>query len=161
MVIIIEKYKVLIDDEDYNKIKVYKWYINKDKKNNRYTVRATLYKKLSKYNYKHKSIYIHSLIMNAKKGEVVDHKNHNTLDNRKCNLRICTNQQNIFNQKLNKRNTSGYKGVSFNKSAKKWKAKVCYNYKDYYLGLFSNILDAKKAYEIKAKELFKEFYNPI
>ncbi len=144
-------YDVLIDDEDFDKIKNYKWNISYDKKRNRYDVRATIPKSNKK------KILLHRLIMNAQKGKQVDHQYHKTLDNRKQNLRICTNQQNSFNRKKHKDSKSKYKGVTWHKKAKKWQASIAFNYKRIHLGLFENIEDAKKIYNKKAKELFGEF----
>ena len=102
-------------------------------------------------------------ILNTPKGKHTDHINHDTLDNRKCNLRICTVAQNSFNRKLSVRNTSGYKGVSWNKELKKWYASIKFQYKSYSLGLFSNKIDATIAYNMAAKKYFGEFayINPL
>ena len=59
----------------------------------------------------------------------VDHINHNKYDNRKQELRICTNQQNCMNRKIQCNNTSGTPGVNYNKELKKWIARICYNKK--------------------------------
>ena len=90
-------------------------------------------------------------------GMEVDHINGNSLDNRKSNLRICTHKENVRNQKLSAANTSGYRGVSWNKASKKWEAYIKVNQKRIYLGKFVDILDAARAYAKKAKECFGEF----
>ncbi|MDM8534724.1 HNH endonuclease [Clostridiaceae bacterium HSG29] len=135
------------DLEDYGKIKDFAWYYNKKTGNGFYMENK----------YKCNSISLHRLIINAKKGEYVDHINRNTLDNRKENLRVCTNQQNGFNCTLKKNNTSGVSGVSWDKSRNKWSASIKYNYKNIYLGRFDNKRDAIIARLKKEKELFKEF----
>jgi hypothetical protein len=142
-------FEVLIDDEDYKKIKDYTWGIDYQKKHNRYIVRSTSPKK----------ILMHRLILNVKRGIQVDHIRHKTLDNRKCELRLCSNQQNSFNQKIRKNNTSGYKGVSFSSRDNKWRSYIVYNSKQIFLGHFNNKKNAAKAYNKKAKELFGEFAN--
>jgi hypothetical protein len=100
-------------------------------------------------------------IMNCPKGMVVDHINGNRLDNRKSNLRICTQFQNTKNRFKSRSNKSGYKGVSFFKAKyplkKPWVAEIVYNYKRISLGYFYTKEDAAKAYNKKAIELFGEF----
>ena len=95
---------------------------------------------------------MHRFIMNAPQASHVDHKNHDTLDNRRGNLRICSNQQNRFNISKNKSNTSGYKGVS--RHGNKWRACISLNYKQMHLGSFDTKELAAKAYNAKAIELF-------
>jgi hypothetical protein len=85
----------------------------------------------------------------------VDHANHRTLDNRKCNLRLATNSQNQANGSLRKNNTSGYKGVS--RFRDKWKAMIMVNRQARYIGVYGTPQEASAAYEAKAKELFGEF----
>jgi hypothetical protein len=103
---------------------------------------------------------MHRYIMKVPKGLVCDHINHNGLDNRKSNLRICTRQQNTYNQRSQKGGSSKYKGVDWNKRQKKWRARIYYKRKFYYLGYFDNEVDAAKSYDKKAKEFFKEFACP-
>lgn len=89
--------------------------------------------------------------------EKVDHINHDPLDNRRSNLRLATNSQNLFNRPMRKGNTSGYKGVTFHRSTGKWRARVGYKNKQIYLGLFNTPEEAYKAYCNKAIELFGDF----
>ena len=86
----------------------------------------------------------------------IDHINGNGLDYRKCNLRVCTHQQNLQNQRIQK-GVSKFKGVCWHKASQKWMAKIKHNYKTIYLGVFNNEIDAAKSYNKKAKELFGEF----
>jgi len=87
--------KVLIDDEDYGKIKNYTWCLSFDPTINGFYVTA-----LTPFvNKKRKSLKIYRIIMDEPKGKKVDHIDGNTLDNRKTNLRICTNRQNCRNRK--------------------------------------------------------------
>ena len=88
----------------------------------------------------------------------VDHKDGNGLDNQKENLRICTQSQNLGNRGIMKSNTSGVKGVHWDKNAKKWRARLGMNGKRKCLGLFSNIDEAKNVYIKAAKEFFGEYY---
>lgn len=97
-------------------------------------------------------------ILNAKPGVYVDHHNHNTLDNRRQNLRVCSSSQNVANSlKTKNKTTSKYKGISWNKLAKKWHAYIMQNYRRIHIGLFTSEVQAAKAYDTKARELFGEF----
>lgn len=89
--------------------------------------------------------------------KIVDHLNRNPCDNRKCNLRVCTAQQNSMNRKPKKGGSSIYKGVYFDRRCNKWLAKIALNTKPTYIGLFSDEIEAAKAYDKKAKQLFGEF----
>lgn len=88
----------------------------------------------------------------------VDHKNRDTLDNTKDNLRLCTKSQNAMNSKIPSDNTSGYKGVSWKKDKRKWKAYLTVNKKQIHLGYFSAIEDAAKARINGARLAFGEFF---
>ena len=68
----------------------------------------------------------------------IDHINGNRLDNRICNLRLASNQENSFNTKIKKNNTSGCTGVTWSQNAKKWMAQIVVNNKTIYLGIFKD-----------------------
>lgn len=99
------------------------------------------------------------IIMDCPKNKVVDHINHDTLDNRKSNLRIVTHQQNMFNSSVNKNNTSGVKGVYYNKANQKWKAIIGFNNEKINLGYYNNFKDAVKAREKAEIKYHGEFRN--
>jgi flagellar basal body rod protein FlgC len=103
---------------------------------------------------------MHRLIMNTPDGMDTDHINSNGLDNRRQNLRICTHAENLANRKKQISNTSGYKGVSWDKSCKKWAANIsiCGKYKK--LGRFTDLVEAARAYDAAAKEVYGEFAKP-
>lgn len=90
-------------------------------------------------------------------GEQVDHINRDGLDNRRANLRIATSVQNHGNTRLNKANKSGYKGVSWQKSANKWVAGIKMNRKRIHLGCFDDPAKAHEAYMAAARAYFGEF----
>ena len=136
-----------IDDDDYEKINKWKWRTNEYG----YAFRT------AKRNGKKQILFLHREILGLKKGDgkIIDHKNRNTLDNRKCNLRICNRSQNRMNSKA--KSIIGYKGVSWHVSSKKWLARIEKNKTSIRIGMFNNPKDAAKAYDEKAIEFFGEF----
>lgn len=140
----------LIDDEDHPLIlKFKKWYLNRSGKK-RY---ANAY--IPKVDYS--IILMHRLIMKAKDGEYIDHINGNGLDNRKKNLRFCTQAQNIINSRKRKGCTSKYKGVDYMKSRNKWRARIAVNKIRIKLGEFKNEADAAMAYDNAALKYYGKF----
>lgn len=99
--------------------------------------------------------FLHREIMNAPKGISVDHINHNPLDNRKENLRFCTNQENMRNRLKNKTTKSGYKGVYLNK--KRWQAGITIDKQFINLGVYETKEEAALAYNEAAQEHFGPF----
>ncbi len=85
------------------------------------------------------------------KGKCIDHKDNNALNNNPDNLRESTKGQNNLNTKLRKTNTSGYKGVSWHKTCRKWQVRIKVNGKEHYFGYFVNKEDAIKV-AIKARK---------
>jgi len=144
----------LVDDEDYIKILKYKWHVYPSRITNSFYIRTD-----SRNNDKHETILLHRLIMNAPKNLKVDHINHNTLDNRKCNLRICTHSENQRNQKIRKGLSSKYKGVHIKKGETKYTAQIKVNGKQIGLGKYINERDAAIAYNEAAIKYHKEFAN--
>lgn len=135
-----ERARALIDLDDVEKIKQYKWC---------YSIGYVGCDELK--------IRLHRFIMNSDKDAVVDHINGNKLDNRKCNLRICSQQQNTMNTCMHSNNTSGYKGVTWDKNRNKWIAQITVNYKNIHLGRYENIEDAIKARKEAEVKYFGEY----
>lgn len=105
----------------------------------------------------HRQILERVLNIELNRRDRVDHINHNTLDNRRCNLRLATPAQNGQNMRLAKNNTSGYKGVFWDRATNKWRAKIHFNGKCLCLGTYQETIDAAKAYNKAAVEYFGEF----
>ncbi len=95
-------------------------------------------------------------IMGTPKGLIAEHKNHNTLDNRRRNLRNATRAQNMWNRKKTC-GSSKYKGVYFRPPYKKWRAAIYFNNKRISVGYFAKEEDAARAYNKRAKQLFGKF----
>ena len=104
-------------------------------------------------------IRLHRLIMDCPDDMIVDHINHNRLDNRKCNLRICTQHQNSMNQNKRSNNTSGYTGVLWDKAKNKWMARIKVNYKQIFLGYYDTLEEAIKARKQAEIKYFGEYRN--
>jgi flagellar basal body rod protein FlgF len=95
--------------------------------------------------------------MKAKEDEIVDHINNDKYDNRRCSLRIASAALNNHNRTKSKKASSKYFGVSI--KGNKWASVITCNGEKYYLGIFENQIDAAKAYNEKATELYGENAN--
>jgi hypothetical protein len=137
----------IVDDEDFEFLSQYRWHY-------------THYGYAARRDYSKGGngviIYMHKLLL---KGKSIDHINNQKLDNRKINLRIANKSANGCNRGKQNNNTSGYKGVYFNKTAQKWQAFITYKKESHYLGLFSQPVEAALIYNKKALELHGKFAN--
>lgn len=106
---------------------------------------------------KQRKIYMHRAILSDPDGLEVDHINGEGLDNRRCNLRAATRAQNARNSHVSNANTSGYKGVSWDKRDRKWQAFIAVNGLRHFLGRFACPTAASLAYARASRELHKEF----
>lgn len=97
--------------------------------------------------------------MNAAENLLIDHINHNPLDNRKCNLRICSFKQNRHNSTSVKNSSSKYMGVSYDKRRGYFRVQLAINGKQKELGRFQNEIDAAKFYNEQAIKHYGEFAN--
>lgn len=133
------KEKILVDKEDYQNLSKYRWYSD----GHGHVIRKV------KINGKWKNRYIHRDIMGVFDPDIIiDHINRDPLDNRRINLRIATKSENSLNSKINKKNTSGYKGVSFhNIGNKPWRARIIRGLKRIELGLYKTPEEAYRAIE--------------
>ena len=100
---------------------------------------------------------MHRVINDTPKILGTDHIDGNPLNNQKSNLRNATKSQNGMNRKSNRNSSSKYKGISWNKQNKKWRGEIQKNKKRYGLGYFKSEIEAARAYNKKALELFGEY----
>jgi hypothetical protein len=136
----------IVDADDYERLSRYKWHAG-GKGDNCYAQRCE----------NGKTIKMHNEIIDVPAGLICDHKNHNRLDNRKCNLRSCTYSQNAQNRRPRADCTSGYKGVCWDRDRRKWQARIQHNGRLIHIGYYEYEQDAAIAYDDMAIELFGEF----
>lgn len=139
----------IVDDEDGD-LREMKWFLKKDGYCEAYR--------------DSQSILLHRVIISRKTGiyltpkHFVDHINQNKLDNRRGNLRVAIgNSLNGFNRQINKNNSSGFRGVTWRKERKRWRAQIKVNRKAVFLGYFSSPEDAYGAYKKAATLFFGEY----
>ncbi len=144
--------ETIVDDDMYDELNKYNW-IYSDYENSKY---GYALRNIS-IDGNRKGIMMHRVVNNTPDGYYTDHLNRDRLDNRRENLRTCTISQNSQNSSLNRKNTSGYRGVSWSKISNKWLAYINYAKKRVHIGFFDNKNDAATAYNNKAIELFGEF----
>lgn len=147
--------KVYIDMEDKERVQKYHWNVNK-----RTRPENTFNVVTSNKNKELESTLLYRYIMNAPKEMQVDHRDGNELNNRKSNLRICTQADNNKNLKIRKNNTSGHKGVCWDKKNSKWMAYIKINTKFKNLGYYTDINEAIKIRK-KAEITYFGEYNRV
>ena len=137
----------IVDKSDFEFLNQWKWHLNQDG----YAVRKVIV--LVEGKVKYGNIFMHRVINKTPEGSITDHINRNRLDNRKSNLRVASYSVNRLNSKMHTNNTSGVKGISWDKSKNKWLARVWKNYKQIILGRYVNFNDAVFARE-QAERLY-------
>lgn len=141
----------VIDEADHELVSMFKW-----RSRNHHGIDYAWGHYYDKKTQRTKKLKMHRLIMGLG-GPDVDHVNGDGLDNRRCNLRHVTNQQNHFNQTKRTGFHSKFKGVSWDKSRRKWIAYIKKDYRNMHLGRFDSEIDASKAYDMAAISLFGSY----
>lgn len=140
----------LVDDEDFEWLNQWKWCAMSNG-----TERFAAGRNPGR---KRPTELMHRKIMGVKgRWPLVDHINGNPLDNRRKNLRICNQSQNMRNRDAPKSNTSGYKGVYLHKQSGLWHARITLNYKNTSLGYYRTAVEAAVAYNEGAIKYHKDF----
>lgn len=140
------------DLEDYDKIKDYCWYKDSD---------GYIRTNITKSDGKRTALLMHQLIMGTDGVHQFPdhiHGKDSRNDNRRSNLRITTRSQNNINQPIRKDNTSGIKGVYWNKELNKWRVRIQINYKRVFIGDYDTLEEAKIA-RMKAEEKYHKEYG--
>jgi hypothetical protein len=147
----------IIDDCDLNIATEYDWHLSP----NGYAIRRERY---GPGGTKKKVIYLHKEIFGpVPDGSEIDHANGNKLDDRRSNMRIATRSQNCGNQRLRRGCSSRFKGVAWVKNYKRWWAYINKDGRRHNLGYYDDEVEAAKAYNKAALELFGPFarLNPV
>ncbi len=145
-------YVAIVDDHRYDEINAFKWCVLR----NRWGMTAQRSEPRDEDG-KQVTILMHRQVVGALLGEIVDHANRNTLDNRETNLRRCTSSQNNANALKRTGGSSRFKGVDWCKKARKWRARIGYGGLPHHLGYFDDEEDAARAYNEEALKQFREF----
>lgn len=135
--------RVKIDLDDIDLLSKYKW--------------RMVSKRYAMTDVNKKKVFMHHKLIDVPEGMVVDHINGNGLDNRRSNLRCCTQADNTKNQKLRSTNKTGYTGVQWVESRGRWYVYIMVSYKNIFLGSYDNINDAIEARKIAEEKYFGEF----
>jgi hypothetical protein len=138
----------LVDADDYPDLSQFIWHAQLDTKNGKYYAKRNVRHGLPWRHRGHEPM--HRRILKAPDGIQVDHISPDTLDNRRSNLRLATSQQNQFNRGKQRNNTSGYKGVYWLEPYGKFQALIVVKKKHISLGLFTDKIEAAKAYDAAA-----------
>jgi len=142
----------LVDDNDFEWLNERKWCAHHTSCGLFYATRTE-----RDSNGKQRTVRMHREILNAPFALQCDHRDGDTLNNQKDNLRVCNSQQNHWNRRITATGTSRFKGVSWFARDKKWVAFIKENKKSKNLGLFGTEIEAAQAYNQKATELFGDF----
>ena len=137
----------IVDDADVPLVAGYSWHAKQCKQ--------TFYAEACPGHNMH--ILMHHLIVQLDDGQQCDHEDRNGLNNSRSNLRVATRSQNARNKRMSRNNTSGFKGVYFNKHKQRWQAQIVVNGKRRFLGRFATPEAGAVAYDVAAKRLHGEF----
>lgn len=142
---------ILVDDDVYEWLAALKWTVRR-------TTRRTLYAKTTfrDADGKQQNVLMHRMILGVQDGMVVDHIDHNGLNNQRHNLRVCTPKENARNS-LRKRGSLTPKGVFFVQRDRRYQAAIYIDGKRVYLGSYLDPLEAAHAYNRAAIKYFGEF----
>jgi DUF971 family protein len=153
-----ELIEVKIDLDKVEKLKdfPYTWCTNLTRNNNNHYICATVYNGIIDGKPRYKIIQLTRFLLDIEERVVIDHINHNTLDNRLCNLRVLSYNKNSQHRKTkNSNNKTGYRNVSYSKTENKYIVQLQVNGKNTVLGKFDDVHEAGKF----AEKMRQKYYN--
>ena len=145
-------YEAIVDDEDFEELSKHRWCAHSARSPTKEYVYAM--RGISAGG-KNRCIKMHRQIMGHPEGKFVDHIDGNTLDNRRCNLRVATHSQNIANSTLRNQKLSEFRGVFRQKN--RWRVLIRSEGQGHYLGSFISEIAAANAYDQAARRLHGQF----
>ena len=151
-IILTDNQIALVDNVDFEHLNQFRWFPVRRRKVT-YAGRSVW----SDTKQQPRVVLMHCDLMNPPPKLMVDHQDHNGLNNQRSNLRICSNSENLCNRPKPCHNTSGYKGVIINHKRNAIYGRIRKNGIEYHLGTFQTVEEAARAYDVKALELHGEF----
>jgi len=140
---------IIIDESDFLNVSQYQWHIEKSRNNLKYA-QTIIGKRPNK-----RTMRLHRLILSSL--EQIDHINHNGLDNRRVNLRICTNAENNRNKQSNRNPKSGHTGIRYNEKTDSYYVRIMVDKKEISLGHYKTLDEAIAARTAGEIRYFGEF----
>jgi AP2 domain len=151
-------YVALVDDADYERVNKFTWCVMFDHNKDGSIKSVYAHRTLPRVHGKQKGQFMHRLILGVTDPAVeVDHEDHNGLNNQRYNMRRATKVENGCNRRVNADSASGFKGVSWHKATGKWQAQIQVNGQKISLSLFTDSVEAARAYDAAAITNFGEF----
>lgn len=138
----------LVDDEDYEAVAPYKW-------SARFAPSGGIFYAVRRVSLTKQIVLMHRVLLDAPRHLVVDHINGNGVDNRRCNIRLCTHQQNLM-RRVGPPNKTGYRGVHQIRPGT-YRVAIMLSQRGHYVGTFYDPILAARAYDDAARRLHGEF----
>lgn len=146
-------YVAIVDDCDAERVLPHSWRVDMAHNSLRYA-RASLGRRSDG---DRRDVQLHRFILDAPADVLVDHRNHDGLDNRRSNLRLATASENSSNRRSLPGATSAFLGVTWHRQAQRWQAAIKKDRRSKYLGLYESEIAAARAYDAAAQHIHGEF----